>query len=373
MLYLQHKKSIETQEIPTSIPISIFPPVPLERPLRLFGKTFCVHISTGLTFSPDTILKVAYGMGLREYIRREDIQSARLLDALWRGATKKNKLSTTTSTLIKQKFAKFITAEALDKVIAGELPLHSEAWASDWETLLQVVTPDEHDIVRLLIQRFANIDRTAYLANKLHANSDTANECMDMLDKLAGLKNLFEVWQQSKLKLLLPIAYLVDVGLQTLAWLELRTQSYRDHESQLLNFLTVGKKPLGHWLVHIQKSANCSNLEQLSVRMARLKFTHHDKVVSHDLLKKWSSGQQLMPNSAAECVLNSAGNSIDKKLWMNYFVAARFMSFLCDMFIAGSYGESPSWKTVQMELFKRYTGLYEYEKNNLQPIYSSHT
>lgn len=364
MLYTQKNKRTETYENPTLIPISKFPPVSLVRPLKLFGKTFRVHTSTDLTFSPDTILRVSYGISIREFIRNEDIQYAQSLDALWRGATKKNKLSATTKTLIKQKFAKLFGAEVLDKIMVGEAPLYSEPWTSDWETILRNVTSDDDDdAIRLLIERFSKIDRAAYSAYQLHDNGGPTEECMELLDRHVAVKNLFEVWQQSVLALMLPIAQLVDVGLQTLVWLELRNQP--NSESQLLDFLTAGKKPLGHWLVHIQQSANCSNLEQLSVRMARLELTHHNRLVSHDLLRKWSGGQQLMPNSAGECVLNSAGNSIDKKLWSNYFSAARFMSFLCDLLIAGSCDESSSWELVQSELFKRYKELYVHERTKL--------
>lgn len=365
MLFIQKYKLTETHENPTSIPISMFPPVSLERPLKLFGKTFRAYTSTGLTFSPDTILRVSYGISLREYIRNEDIQFAQLLDALWRGTTKKNKLSATTRTLIKQKFAKIFATEVLDKLMIGDDSLQSEPWTSDWETILQGVTADDDDAIRPLIERFAKIDRAAYLANLLHAKGGSIEECMELLDEYVAAKNLFKVWQQSVLKLLLPIAQLVDVALQTLVWLELRNQP--DSESQLLNFLTAGKTPLGHWLVQIQQSTNCSNLEQLSVKMARLNLTHHDRVVSHDLLRKWSAGQQLMPYSAGKCVLNSAGNSINKDLWGHYFEAARFMSFLCDLLIAGSLDESPSWELVQSELFKRYKELYDYERTKLMP------
>lgn len=370
MLYLSNSIANEIPDNPNSIPVSIFPPVVLERPLKLFGESFRVHISTGLTFSPDLILQVAYGMSLRQYGRSLDGQLDTILDALWRGATKKNKLSATTSTLIKQKLEKFIALGALEKVIVGEEPVTQEPWTSDWETLLQVVKEDRDDCVYLLIERLANIDRAAYLAHKSHASGSMTGESMELLDEHAAVRNLFEVWQQSNLKLLLPVTMLVDVSLQTLAWLELRTQPNcnSDSGSQLLKLLAAGKKPLGHWLLQIQLSANCSNLDQLSAKMACFKLTHHDKVVSHDLLKKWSSGQQLMPRSAGDCVLHSAGNRIDKNLWREYFAAARYLSFLCDLLIAGSCGDEPSWQVVQANLFERYERLYDIERVKLQQM-----
>lgn len=367
MLYLSTKKSNEILGNPDSIPISIFPPVVLERPLKLFGKTFRVHTSTGLTLSPDTILQAAYGISLRQCGRSLDKQSDSLLNSLWRGATKKNKLSDTTSILIKQKFAKFIAPETLDKIIVGEEPESTEPWTSDWETLLKVVQGDGVDCVRVLIERLANIDRAAYLAHKSHASGATIVESMKLLEERAAINSLYEVWQQSSLKLLLPVAVLIDVSLQVLAWLELQGQKECSSESQLLNLLVAGRKPIGHWLLQIQRSADCSNLDQLSARMASLDLTYRGKLISHDLLKKWSSGQQLMPNSAGECVIHTAGKYFDKKHLQESFAAARFLSFLCDLLIAGSCGEEPSWNVVQATLNERYEKLYELERTKMKP------
>lgn len=66
------------------IPLSQYLPVSLERPLKLFGETFSVFISTTLTLSPHTVLESAYGASGLQLARMQKERLDRALNALWR-------------------------------------------------------------------------------------------------------------------------------------------------------------------------------------------------------------------------------------------------------------------------------------------------
>jgi hypothetical protein len=92
--------------------------------------------------------------------------------------------------------------------------------------------------------------------------------------------------------------------------------------------------------------------------MLRKGIKRHGTTLSHDLLKKWSCGQQLMPMKAAASVLEAVKGSVDLERERGLFAVARFLSFLCDLVIAGTRDEPPSWKAAQDQLRRRYTELY---------------
>lgn len=352
-----------------SIPVSAYQPVALERPLKLFGKTFKVHISTGLTFSPDTLLQSTLGMSLRQFLRKNNERTDTTLKDLWRGATKKNKLSETTRTLIKQRLGEFYPSDVLDDILDGREPATPLAWKSDWESLLKGMGESKDDLFHPLVERFAGLDRLAWSAWQSHKNG-SPEKSMEMLETLCiGLHD--EGWQQYYPNLILTVAILVDVSLQTLVWLELRSVTKhpvgcsRIPASQLLFLLASGKKPIGNWLLKMQKSAACANLQEFSVLMVSKDIKRHGYFVSHDLLKKWSSGVQLMPEKACECILKAVGGRLDVDREHGWFVIAKFLSFLCDLVIAGTRGEPPLWTTAQNQISRRHSELYEKERSRL--------
>lgn len=92
--------------------------------------------------------------------------------------------------------------------------------------------------------------------------------------------------------------------------------------------------------------------------MLRKGIKRHEFDVSHDLLKKWSSGQQLMPMNAAETVLDAVKGRVDPERERGLFAVARFVAFLCDLIIAGTRGVPPVWADAQDQIRGRYSDLY---------------
>ena len=123
------------------------------------------------------------------------------------------------------------------------------------------------------------------------------------------------------------------------------------------------KKPIGHWLIELLSVTKCANLREFECFMASKDITLRNKVVSYDLLKKWSSGQQLISILAAECVLNAIIDQVEKKRLRLLFFKARFLSFLCDLVIAGTNKDKPqSWMLTQDTIFQRYSQLSDIER-----------
>lgn len=352
-------------QLTLSIPKSSHPPVALYRPLKLFGKSFKVHISTGLTLSPHTVLQSALGLSLMQLLRnfkhapeeRFKDRPEKVIKDLLRAVTGKNKLSTTTQNGVKRLLSRFIPGEALEAALQGNPPPMPIPWQSDWETLLQGFgEPSDGDISHLL-QRLAQLDLVAWSARGL-----PESEIVAFLEPHIGRPQ--ECWQKYNPSLSLAVAFLVDISLQTLVWMEWANvpkhplARSKTPDSRLLPFLAPGKKPLGHWLVRIQKSAGCGNFAEFGSLMFRKGIKRHDFDLNHNLLKKWSSGQQLMPMKAAESVLEAVKGRLDPERERGLFAVARFVSFLCDLIVAGTRDEPPTWAVAQDQIRGRYSDLY---------------
>lgn len=343
---------------PLSIPMSAFPPVFLERPLTLFGATFDVHISTSLTFSPDTVLKAVIGISLAQWIRIDESRLDRPLNALMRAGMRRNKPSETTRKLVKKAFSPFLGTDALDAVLRGQTPKHLPAWQSDWEVVKFACGAPGEDELYQLIARFAQLDRVAYEVHRLGQQGGKA-DAEELLTQ--HICQPLEYWRQNNLDLNLQVMLLIDVGLQTLAWWAHRDASVAD--SEFLKLLSPGKRPIGQWLLRVQEATSSDSLQALSALLLRKGVTFRGRPVSHDLLKKWSSGQQLMSLNACKLVLRAEGKreGVDVMQEKRLFTVARSMSFLCDLLIAGTRGKAPAWADAQEALRRRYSGLLELE------------
>lgn len=355
-----------SKKIALSFPVSAFPTVTLYRPLKLYGRTFKVHISTGLTLSPDTVIRTVFGLSLLQVIRNckplaqgngnECLE--KIIKDLLRAVTKKNKLTSTTKSGVKRVLGRFFPEDALTAVLDGKehpIPL---PWESDWEALLRGLGAPGDDFIYLLVQRLARLDRVAWSARQM-----PEADIMALLELHIGRPH--EDWQKYNPSLNLKVAFLVDVSMQTLVWLERLGECQpapgcsEPQASLILPFLAEGKKPLGHWLLKIQNAARCANLLELSNLSFRKGIKLHGVDFSHDLLKKWSSGQQLMSMDAAKSVIKVVGDVENAERYLNSFWVARFLSFLCDFLVAGTHGEPPSWKNAQDMLYRRYEEVYE--------------
>jgi hypothetical protein len=312
------------------------------------------------------VLRVALDSSLLQLLRgykhppgeHDKVRPEQALKGFLRAATGRNKLSDTTQKLVMRLFGQFVPEDALVAILQGKEPPAPLALQSDWEMALQGLGAHVDDDIYQLTQRLAILDRIAFSARQLPEAAAVA-----LLEPYIGPPR--ESWLKYNPNLSLPVALLVDTSLQTLASVESAAVSAHPLDksktpaSRILALLAPGKKPLGHWLLRMQKAASCANLEEFSSLMLNKGIKRHDFYLSHDLLRKWSSCQQLMPMKAAQSVLSTVGRGTDRELELGWFAVARFLSFLCDFVVAGSKGEPPLWEVAQEQIRGRYSELYD--------------
>ena len=340
---------------PAFIPVSRFAPVPLQRPLKYFGRKFQVHISSPLTFSPATVLQAAFGFSLQQFIKADKRGAAMALRDLWRGVTKKNRLSATTRKRIVRELPRLFTAETMDSLLSGEEPREEPELGFDWEILLLTIGSGSSDESYQIVKEAARFDAAMRTAREVAVKDP---------EKASGLltplqKCMLEGWEGSRLD---PrVALLIEVSLLVWARVEVRRaracSNAPPHELNLLKLLATDRKPLGHWLAAMGQAVGCKTLPELSRQMALKNIRRHRYLVSYDLLKKWSGGVQLMPLHGADCVIRAVGSRIERTHAQQAFALARWGSFLCELVIAGTYGSPPTWRAAQDQLYQRYTAI----------------
>lgn len=334
--------------------------LPLQRHLKLFGTTFQVQTETGLTFCPDTVLSSALDVSILQMLREHPKNLDLVLRGFLRAATGRSRPRAEMRKSVSQVLGAFVPPDVLEAALEGKDLTAGMAWQSNWECVEKGLGEPSDGWLYQLVARLAKIDRVAWSARQLH-NQQKKAEAEALISQQIG--HPLERWRALNPGLFPSAAVLVDIALQTLVWLEGRYPPQdappmpEKPESVLLPLLATGRKPLGHWLVRIQSAAGCTNLQKLSSLLLRKEVKRHQFHISHGLLKKWSSGAQLMPRQAAKEVLAAVAGRVNPDQELSYFAVARFLSFLCDFVVAGSQGEAPSWANVQQQIHTRYQEL----------------
>lgn len=324
-----------------------------------------MNISTALTLSPHTVLQSSYGVSVLQLARMQKERPDRALNALLRAITRTNKPSLTTRKLVMQTFGAFVPSNDLDAALHGKEPTTPHPWQSDWEILQEALGEPGDDALYQLVARLGRLDRMVFSARKLTEKGMQADG-EALLAPYIG-RSFVERWKRYNPNLSMPVAVLLDISLQSLAWLEWRAKRAYPGEgavalvSRFVCLLAPRRRPIGHWLMRMQKSVGCASLLAFSSRTLDKGIKWHSRQLSHDLLKKWSSGQQLMPAKALQPVLKVVSGHVNDDRERNLFAAARFLSFLCDLVIAGSRGKPPSWAAAQDQIRRQYGELYELE------------
>lgn len=193
--------------------------LPLERPLKLFGSTFKVYFSTGITLSPETVLLSGAGLSLVQLMRRDKKRLDRILAALERSARGRHKPSATTRQLVIQLLKPAIPVDVLNTLLDGREPADLAPLQSEWEAFLLGLGEPGEDAIYQVVSRFVQLDHLALSAVQLFKRGLTA-EAEALLEPHFGDAQTY--WSQSNPNLLLSVAFLLETSLQTLAWLECR-------------------------------------------------------------------------------------------------------------------------------------------------------
>jgi hypothetical protein len=346
------------------IPVSLYAPIELPHPLELFGKNLRVHISTHLTFNPDTVCRAVLDTSLDAHMRRAAPGQHQLLRKLAYVAAGKHKPTQTTKRLIANQFASVVPMERMLRALDGaDVPLEP---SSDWETVLKGAEKGQDQFLKDLCRVLGACDAHALYVRAL-MKSGQSEQAVAHVDALFGRD--LEAWSGLNASLMPRLYLLVEVALKALAWAECRgphPESGPDPDTSCLDpLLLPGRRPMGHWLAEVCAASGCRNLRQLETRLPPHAM-HHGRTISHDLLRKWASCAKVVMPAAA---LPSVVAAVRGKNWVdtlpNRFYVARFLTFLCDLLRAGTMGERPTWEAVQAQVRSRYEQAYRLQVAHL--------
>jgi hypothetical protein len=341
------------------IPTSRFPPVPLARPLKVFGSTFKVEVSSGITIGPDTVLRAAIGKSLQFLLRKN--AGPLVFNQFIYGLTGKHRLTRTTKANICKTFG--APLELLGISLDGTPPANELADSSDWECIAKAWGPkSEEDLFGVLIARMVALDQAYDAAARLAATGDrsSADRVLMMV-----LGDSVPIWRRLCPEVHARSCILIESSLKVLAALEqvgrAPHQSSEPKPSVVLDLLSPSKKPIGNWLQQLMATCRCGSLGDLADVLAKKAVVHHRHLVSRDTLKGWSSMRpgMLLTLEGCNALLKVLPNSAEVPMRQTRFALARFLAFLCDFLMSSVHSSPPSWPTTQDMLICRYISIRE--------------
>lgn len=317
------------------------PAVPMERPFRLFGRTFAVRLSTPLVVEPNTTLWVLSGESLERVVASA---GTNVFDVLRRGLVKKQNLSRTTLAPLRRGLRPLLPPDLPEdaslQAIADAMPR-----ASAWSLFLRGFGEHEGEGLCSLGRGLINIEAMFGAAVKLHDEGRTA-EAETLFVLHVGTP--WEFWVGIGIpdaRAYLPL----DVLCQQLAAVEASGAAPGVPSGGMLSLLDPAKRPMGHWLRRQQKRAGCRSLQALS---------DHAKVANYERMRAWSAGRDLLPPAKAEAIVDALGDD-QTGAEMARYRWARLASFLSEWVICATPGHAPTWSDSQTLVAQRYRELLD--------------
>ena len=306
------------------------------------------------------------GTSLLTFLRTEEPALLQSLKALLYTGTGKHRPSETTRKVIEQNLS-LADPEAIAAILDGREP-PTAPHHSDWRLLLRGMGGRGSYFIRDIATDLSCWDEQALHIREL-VQAGKQDQAHAHTAALIGTGPL--AWEALNPRILqaLQVLILVESGLQTLVRLmcgvDMPSMNLPSRESQITELLDPGRRPLGHWLLEVTRASDCKSLPELAQSLLRADARHHDRAISPDLLKKWSSSKSIaMPQTALiPVLLGVRDEELAKTLKARYYVA-RFLTFLCDLTWAGIPGETPVWADIQAQLKDRYSQVYRHEAAN---------
>lgn len=331
------------------------PSLVLQRPLQLFGKSTEVKISNGIIPTPEMMLWVVTGMSVHQLIEICSPHSKPLLSAMEREVKGDHRASPTMVKLIRRIFESGDLVHLPAKASLTEI-LEALPHGPIWETLRLSLTQHQDTDFYAMLSRLADIELKWIAAQELW-KSGVETDAFAMIEETLG--NPEVQWAQHHISG--QVALFLEILLQVLVtgerFSEQQTNSSPhpgERKSKVLALLKTGRKPMGHWLVKQQQAVSKTSMPGLSdVLMDK------GRDVDDQRLKEWSRGRNLMPLKEARLILESLGDHVTVTEEMSRYRMARFLSFACDVCLAGIATKAPTWKDAQSMVEGRYRELYE--------------
>ena len=335
-------------------PTSLYPPIPLVRPLPVFGKSFRVELSSGLTLNPDTVLRAAIGKSLQTVLREEGLLQP--LKQLRYGLLGLHQPSSTTKATIRSALGP--AGEKFVAVLDGaHIPEELEKM-SDWSTLAMtwdVMSPD--NVIHVAVKSYIELDKFAAQLSAFTAkNGREAGEQMFR----ARFGELLPIWRELCPHLLLVGCIRIETSLHVIADLEAMPRAAATEvnaESLVADFLAPTRRPIGHWIRQVAEIVKCSNNKELADLLARRGILRPGgRPITHQTLKDWSAMKPglVMSLDGCQTLLQAVSDKETAHMLLCRFALARFLAFLCDFLRACVSTEAPSCEEAQRVLLTRY-------------------
>ena len=338
----------------THFPTSRYPAIPLVRPLPVFGKSFDVELSSGLTLNPDTVIRAAIGKSLQTILREEGVLQP--LKQFRYGVLGLHQLSSTTKATIRSAMG-----PVGDKVIAvlDGAPMPEDLVnMSDWSAV--AVTwgfMSADNALDVVVKSCIELDKFASaLSACTVANGREAGEQMFQ----ARFGQMLPAWRELCPHLLTVGCLRIETSLHVVAELEAMPRPVATEGaavSLVADFLAPTAKPIGHWLRQVAATVKCNNNKELADLLARRDILHQGgRPITHDTLKGWSAMKPglIMSLDGCQALLKVVSDKEAAQRLLCRFALARFLAFLCDFLRACVSTEAPSWQEAQRILLARY-------------------
>ena len=317
------------------------------RPLEAFGSTFKIHLSTALTFSPETVCQVVCDSSIPNLVRRSDKRQAAGFYGVMRKlayvADGKHRLSPGLRSLAKAYLTPMMPTERVETLLDGG----SIERSSGWRTVAQATGPTEGDLVHDVAVRLAMCDEYCFALEDLVRIGQKAKAEELLKEVFASAELALASVEEGILVTAVPP---IETALSTLAWLDCARDDFDPTAASIIDdVLDIRRRPMGNWLAMVCKLSDCSDLPELSLRTD----------ISLSTLKKWSSSANgVLPNRRLPEVLKGVRSGVRAERLENLFGVTRLLTFLCDLWRAAAVGEPPSWPRTQNYMRGRYAEAY---------------
>lgn len=205
--------------------------------------------------------------------------------------------------------------------------------STPWRLLFRSLRKSLSQIERRLLVRLALYDRIA------HQIASSINDEERLRRQRRAFLPSIQYWTETGFQMPWEVLVVLDATLEHLAWLEAQLpmknkKLWSNHG--VTELIQPPTSPMRHWFDGILAQTEQPDLAELHRFLFRRGVVSRGKVISHDLLKKWASTQDLMPHHAVVAVLEGCNQKVDVRkehlrLWI-----ARLLTFLCEQVSAFS-------------------------------------
>jgi len=295
------------------------------RPSKLLGKRFEFETSSLFGFSPNTFMRVLSQTDMDGFLREAGYEQWLALRSLGRSLESGSKMHRS-------------SIEALRWTGPNPPPpflRHSALFSKDtlpastttpWRILRQVIRINEQKAIHRVLVRLAFYDRLGCQCLRLAVKAPSS--------PILGLilEASFLHWEEAFPGIHPRAALCIEATLHHLAWFEVELERTAGPKIPIsvLEFAAPPTRPMRAWFNQFLAATKCEHLVDLHHLLLKRDVRHLDRPISHDLLKKWSASQVLIPKSAAKALLSLLETDEKRDFHRLGLVIAKSLTFLVE-------------------------------------------